>query len=468
MLKVSEYDVIVVGGGSAGAVAAIAAARNGASTLLIERYGFLGGAITGQYIIGLKSFFNTRGEQIVGGIPQEIVDRVIKLGGSPGHIRDRFWVACGSTTPLDPATLKYVLDEMAAEAGVELLFHTFAINTVVSKNTVRGVEITNKSGRQIVLGKVIIDATGDGDIAAWAGAPYEKGGKDGRMMQVSLIVRVGNVQKDKLISYIKENPDDFIIGEDPYSGLTRELVVPRLKDFSEAPEIGGFFRLVRKAVEKGEMHPFSPRGGVNILISPMKEEAYVYGTNIVDIDGTNAWDLSRAEVELRKQAFILVGFLRKYIPGFEESYLIDVAPQVGIRETRRIIGEYVLTAEDVIEGRKFDDVVAKGSNPVDLHSPEDPRKIIHKFVKGGGSYDIPYRCLIPKGIDNLLVAGRCISATHEGMASARTAVTCMATGQAAGTAAALSVKEGVTPRRLDVSKLQKTLREQGVILYGVH
>ena len=468
MLMSFEHDVIVVGGGSAGAVAAIAASRNGANTLLVERYGFLGGAITGQYITALKSFFNTRGEQIVGGIPQEVVDRVIELGGSPGHVRDRLWGSCGSQTPLDPSVLKYVLDEAAVKAGVNLLFHSIVTDAVVKGNIIKGVVVENKSGKQLMMGKIIIDATGDGDVAAGAGAPYEKGEKDGRMMQVSLFIRMGNVQKEKMIRYIKENPDEFMIREDPSLNMTKNDIISRLADFSEAPEVGGFFSMVRTAVERGEMHPFSPRRGVNIQISPIKDEVYVYGTNMVGIDGTDARDLSRAEVALREQVFTLVDFMKKYIPGFESAHLIDMAPQVGVRETRRILGEYVLTAEDVIEGRKFDDVIAKGSNPVDIHSKDDPTKVIHRFVKGGGSYDVPYRCLVPRKVDNLLVAGRCISATHEGMASARTAVTCMAEGQAAGTAAALCATEGIEPRRLDVKKLQGLLIDQGAILFGTN
>jgi len=468
MLISSEYDVIVVGGGSAGAVSAIAASRNGANTLLIERYGFLGGAITGQYIVTLKSFFNTRGEQIVGGIPQEIVDKMIELKGSRGHSRDRFWSACGSHTALDPSLLKIVLDKFAVEANTNLLFHSLVTDVIVKVDSIRGVVVENKSGRQLMLGKVIVDATGDGDVAARAGAPFEKGGEDGRMMQVSMLIRMGDVHRKKILQYIKENPEDFIIGEDPSLEISRDEVVSGLEDLSEAPEIGGFFSKVKLAIENGEMHPFSPRGGVNIQLSPREDEVFVYGTNMVGVDGTDAWDMSRAEVALRDQAIILVDFLKKYVPGFELSHLIDIAPQVGVRETRRILGEYVLTAEDVIGGRKFEDVIAKGSNPVDLHSKDDPTKVIHRFVKDGGSYDVPYRCLVPRKIEKLLVAGRCISATHEGMASARTAVTCMAEGQAADTAAALSVKNEVEPRNLDTKKLKDLLIEQGAILYGTH
>jgi len=217
-------------------------------------------------------------------------------------------------------------------------------------------------------------------------------------------------------------------------------------------------------VKKGEMHPFSPRGGLCLQMTPRRGEMGVYATNVANVDSTDAWSLTRAEMELRRQALITVQFLKKYVPGFEAAHLIDAAPQVGVRETRRIIGEYVLTKEDVIEGRRFPDVVAKGSHPADIHSPEDPKMVIHIHVKDGGSYDVPYRCLVPKKVDNLLVAGRCASASHEAMGSARVVGSCMAMGQAAGTAAALCVVDHVVPRGLDVEGLQRRLVEQGAIL----
>jgi len=463
---VGEHDVIVAGGGPAGVVAAIASARNGSDTLLVERYGFLGGAITGQFVTTLNSFLDMQGRQIVGGIPQEVIDRLQKLGGTLGHLQDNLWWSTGSITLVDPALMKHVLLETALEAGVKLLLHTHVQDVVMDGDTIKGVVVANKGGAQAILGRLVVDSTGDGDVASSAGAPYVRGRGDGSMQHVSLMLRMGNVDQEKILAYVRENPGQFIIGENPYGRRSVEETIAQLHDIYQAPAMAGFFKLVEEAVERGDMHPFSPRGGLCLQMTPRRGEMGVYATNVANVDSTDAWNLTRAEIELRRQALITVQFLKKYVPGFESAHLIDVAPQVGVRETRRIIGEYVLTEEDVLEGRKFPDVIAKGSHPADIHSPDDPKKVIHLHVKDGGSYDIPYRCLVPKKVDNLLVAGRCASATHEAMGSARVVGTCMAMGQAAGTAAALCATYRVVPRWLDVEKLQKRLVEQGAVLHN--
>jgi ribulose 1,5-bisphosphate synthetase/thiazole synthase len=460
-----EHDIIVAGGGAAGVVAAIASARNGADTLLVERYGFLGGAITGQFVTTLNSFLDMRGRRIVGGIPQEVIDRLREMGGAVGHLQDYLWWSTGSVTLVDPALMKYAMLEMAVEAGVKLLLHTTVQDVVVEGDNIKGVIAASKGGTQAIFGKLVVDATGDGDVAAAAGAPYVKGRGDGSMQHVSLMLRMGNVEQEKILDYVRENPDQFIIGENPYGRRSVEETIAQLHDIYQAPAMAGFFKLVKEGVEKGEMHPFSPRGGLCLQMTPRRGEMGVYATNVANVDSTDALSLTRAEMELRRQALITVQFLKKYVPGFESAYLIDVAPQVGVRETRRIIGEYVLTEEDVLEGRRFPDVVAKGSHPADIHSPDDPKKVIHLHVKDGGSYDIPYRCLVPKKVGSLLVAGRCASASHEAMGSARVVGTCMAMGQAAGTAAALCVVDHVVPRLLDVGRLQKRLVEQGAVLF---
>jgi len=410
----SQHDVLIVGGGTAGVATAVAAGRNGADTLLIERYGFLGGTMTAGLINPFMTF-HTGKEQIIQGVFQEIIDR---LKGMNGYDE--------GTKAFDVEVMKIVADQMVREAGVKLMLHTCVIDAVVHENTIRGVEIHNKSGRQAVLGKVIVDATGDGDVAAMAGAPYEKGRKeDGLTQPMTLNFRMGGVDIEKM--------------------------PPR-------QEIN---RLFEEAKAKGEVT--IPRENVLWFPTTRKGEIHFNTTRVVKVDGTKAEDLTYAEVEARRQMVELVNFLKRRVSGFENAHLLMSGSQIGVRETRRIIGEYVMTEEDILEARKFTDAIARGSYPIDIHSPTGEGTVI-KRPPPGASYDIPYRCLVPKNIDNLLVAGRCVSSTHEAQAAIRVIPIVVAMGQAAGTAAALAARLNVPPRRLDVSLLQKTLREQGANL----
>uniref|UniRef100_A0A7C5TJB0 CoB--CoM heterodisulfide reductase iron-sulfur subunit A n=1 Tax=Ignisphaera aggregans TaxID=334771 RepID=A0A7C5TJB0_9CREN len=410
----SQHDVVVVGGGTAGVAAAVAASRNGADTLLIERYGFLGGTMTAGLVNPFMTFHAGK-EQIIHGIFQEIIDRLKRLGGYDEE-----------TKAFDVEAMKIVLDQMVMEAGVKLLLHTCVIGVVMQGNVIRGVEIHNKSGKSVVFGKVIVDATGDGDVAVMAGAPYEKGRKeDGLTQPMTLNFRMGGVDTGRMPSSQEIN------------------------------------RLFIEAKKRGEIS--IPRENVLWFPTTRKGEIHFNTTRIIKVDGTKAEDLTFAEIEARRQMMELVSFLKKNVPGFENAYLLMSATQIGVRETRRIIGEYVMTGEDILEARKFTDVIARGSYPIDIHSPTGEGTTIIG-PPPGSSYDIPYRCLVPKNVENLLVAGRCISTTHEAQAAIRVIPIVVAIGQAAGTAAALSAKLNIPPRRLDVSLLQKTLREQGANL----
>jgi len=420
---VREVDVVVVGGGPAGFITAVAAARNGARTLLIERYGFLGGMATSALVgpFGLRD----RERPVVEGIPKEFLDRLEAAGGALRSYEGR-WEECA----FDPEVFKYIADQMVEEAGAELLLHSFACNTVVEDNKIKAVIIENKSGRQAIVGKVFVDATGDGDIAALSGVPYEKGRKeDGLFQPMTLMYRLGNVKVESI--WADEKP------------LSEKMKEARKR--GEVPPYRVCFGSPGSTIREGEISVNTTR---------------LYG------DGTKVEDLTRAQVQGRKDVRKLVDFWRQHAPAYSQSHLIDTAPQVGVRETRRIIGEYVLTADDILNYRKFDDVIALGNWPIDLHDPTGGTKeadiAIH--LKRDRAYQIPYRCLIPKEIDNLLVAGRCISTTREVNGSTRVMPICMALGQAAGTAAALAVRHKVSPRNLDVSILQKRLLEQGAKL----
>jgi len=415
LITISEHDVIVAGGGTAGIAAAVAAARNGADTILIERYGFLGGTMTAGLVNPFMTFHAGK-EQIIKGIFQEIIDRLKDTGGYDEK-----------TKAFDSEIMKLVLDQMIKEADVKLLLHTYITDALVTKeNIIKGIEAYNKSGRQVVLGKVIIDATGDGDVAVMAGAPYEKGREeDGLTQPMTLNFRMGGVDVERMPSREKIN------------------------------------KLFEEAKAKGEIK--IPRENVLYFPTTRRGEIHFNTTRIVKVDGTKADDLTYAEIEGRRQMAELIKFLKEKVPGFENAYLLMSAVQVGVRETRRIIGEYVLTGEDVIKARKFSDVIARGSYPIDIHSPTGEGTVI-KRLPPGESYDIPYRCIVPKKVENLLIAGRCISCTHEAQAAIRVIPIVVAIGQAAGTAAALAAKLHASLREMNVPLLQEALKKQGAIL----
>lgn len=401
---IKDKEVVVVGGGPGGIPAAIAAARNGANTLLIERYGFLGGMATAGLMACINGFRNQRPPndlQTVRGIPQEIIQRLYKLGGTslmtsyPQDPKDIEKGELPYCVGIDPELMKYVTLKMVKEAGVEVLFHSFAVEAIVDEAKVKGVIIASKSGRQAVFARVVVDASGDGDIAASAGALYKKANKkDAHFMPMTLMFRMANVDSEK----IKRDPRGILIDK--------------------------------------------------TLVS--------WGPSIAGRDGTRVEDLTDAEIEAREEMICMVEEWKKR-PGMENAYLIQTATTIGVRETRRIVGEYTLTEKDALEGKRFKDVVAISANPVPAYYKE------RYFFKHEG-FDIPYRCLIPQKIENLILSGRCISAEPVPFQSARSMAPAMAVGQAAGTAAALCVKTQGTPRDLNVRILQSKLTERGAVI----
>ncbi|KYH39937.1 MAG: FAD-dependent oxidoreductase [Candidatus Bathyarchaeota archaeon B26-2] len=410
-----EFEVVVVGGGPGGFSAAVSAARRGVSTLLLERYGFLGGMATAGLVNPFMSF-HVEGKEIIRGVLREVVERLTEMGGYNPENRS-----------FDPEIMKYVLDGMALEAGVELLYHTVFVDSETSEDSyIRGILVHNKSGLRFVTGKMFVDGTGDGDLAVSAGAPFEKGRvSDGLTQPMTLNFDLAAVDLGSL---------------------------PSREELNEA---------YREAKMRGEIT--CPRENLLWFHTTRKGLIHFNTTRILKADGTNGKDLTEAEIEGRRQAFEIVNWLKKTFPAFKEAYIIRSGPQVGVRETRRIIGEYVLNAEDIIEARKFPDAICRGSYPIDIHNPTGEGTII-KRPPPGEYYEIPYRCLIPRGVENLLVASRCISATHEAHSAVRVMPIVMGVGQAAGTAAALCVKKGTTPRRLDPQDLRKALRESGAIV----
>ncbi len=447
---VAHPDILVIGAGPAGIGAAVAAARNGARVLLVERYGFLGGNLTVAMVNPMFTFHDIEGRQVIRGIAGELVDRLVELTASPGHVRDLTFDNA-SMTPFDPEGMKYTLFQMVCEAGVELLLHTWVVDVVVTGSTIQSVIIENKSGRQAIQPGIVIDCSADGDAAARAGAPFTKGREgDGMMQPVTLFFRIADVDDQRLRVWMKANRD-----------LLKDSPTDEEIDSSDVLAFLGLQSLVVKAMERGEF-PASAAPRILLYQLPRKGQVAVNTTRLQGIDGTNADDLTRAEVLTREQAWQIHRFLKANIGGFEESYILDTGIQVGVRETRHIVGDYTLTEDDVLSGRRFSDGIACGTFAIDIHPPDGQQQIY--TGSGKAVYEIPYRCCTPVGFDNLLVAGRCISATHAAFGSARVMATSMAIGQGAGTAAALAVRAGQITRQVSIQAVRTTLLEQGQYL----
>lgn len=446
-----HWNVIVCGGGLSGVCAAVAAARNGASTLLIERDGCLGGTMTNN-LVGPMMTFHSPQEQVIGGLAQDIVDRLIAMNASPGHILDTSDY-CYTITPFDAEALKLVCQRMVLEAGAQILYHTLVTGVEKQGNALTGVEITHKAGREMLTGDVIIDTSGDADVTWLAGAPFEYGRpSDGRVQPVSLMFKVSNVDNAALRAYTAAHPDEAHLNERQVAAY---MAQPLNKNC-------GFSAKLREYIEAGKI-PIQ-RSDILFFNTIYEDEMIVNTSTITGVNPLDPWQLSEAENLGREQVFALFDFLQKEIPGFANARLVAVGYRLGVRESRRIVGEYVLTAEDIKQQRRFPDAIARSSYPVDIHSLVPGEDSSGGWKYHGETYDIPYRCLVPLEVDQLLVAGRSISTTREAQGSVRVSPTCMAFGQAAGTAAVLSLRQECRPRDVDTDSLRDLLRSQGAIL----
>jgi hypothetical protein len=451
MQNQSDWDVIVVGGGISGCMAAVASARNGARTLLVERDGCLGGTMTSA-LVGPMMTFHSSTEQVIGGLAQEVVDRLVALKASPGHIIDSTGYV-ETITPFDHEVLKLVLQRMVLESGASVLLHTLADGVILDGAVIRGVSVQNKGGKATLFARIIIDASGDGDLAAWAGAPSQIGRpSDGLVQPVSLIFKMTDVDLDRLKAHLIAHPEIARLGERGAAIYQDQTLIA----------VNAFNEVLQEWIEARHLN--LQRKHVLVFSANHPADVIVNMTRVQEINPLDAGDLSRAEFEGREQMFALVDFLTAKIPGFEQARLIASGSRIGVRESRQIMGEYILTADDIIHSRRFADAIARSAYPIDIHAmnEKDPDKSI--FLPRGSYYEIPYRCLTPLKVDDLLVAGRCLSATYEASASTRVSPTCMAFGQAAGTAAALCVRQAVAPRALDAALLRRVLISQNAYL----
>lgn len=418
-------DVLVVGGGPAGVATAISAARMGANTLLIEQTSAVGGVAT----TGLMSHWTGATE---GALYEEILKRSNDANQDWNYYGEK--ILHGKRI-INPEKLKLTLLEMLYEAGAQALLYTFASDVIMEGNRVVGVIIESKSGREAIRAKVVVDASGDGDIAAKAGAEYYKGREsDGKMQPATLMFKVAGVD------------------------MTRAVFPGEFEDDFEVP--------AGKLQELGRKHLAFPNGHVLLYPSTLPGVATVNMTHCLNVDGTNAADLTRAEYECRKQIPGIIAFLRQFVPGFASCFLMTTASVIGIRETRHFVGEYTITETDIEQARVFDDwLVTRAHFNFDVHGITGPgldETGKQKAFVQTRKYTIPKGCFVPKAIDGLLLAGRNISGTHLAHSNFRVMPICVNMGQGVGVLAALSVRQGKEPRQVDVKDAQNILIQQGV------
>jgi hypothetical protein len=451
---IDEVDVVICGGGCAGVGAAISAARQGAKTLLIERMFSLGGMMTGGLMskIAISPTNNS--------LALEILTRL-------DAYQHTHFVKSRPEVPIDPENMKLLLDTMVVEESkAQVLFGTVVSDVVSEHGQINAIIIENIQGTQAIKGKYFIDCTGDGQLAFKAGALFSRGNAEGYSSSPTLMFRVANCNIEKLIDCMDANPELFAITYNTYSNHKLSPKENRINIKNDMyAHFADFIRFIDSKIESnpGSFTTWEKKilhqRGLIFLNQPNPNQVLVNSTRIQQFYGDDASELSKAMITSRKQVEVLFGFMKKYLPGFEDSYIMDTGSLLGIRESRRIIGDYVFTEDDVESLRRFEDAIVSNHGGIEIHSTNgngtDIRELGPKAF-----YQVPYRSIIAKGFLNLLMAGRCFSANHAGLSAARNIAYCIALGEAAGAAAAYLCKKNKTDvRQIDIAWLQHVMHK---------
>ncbi len=447
------YDVIVVGGGISGVMSAITAAKNGARTLVIEKDGFMGGMLTAAGV-GPMMTYHVEDHQVIKGNTGKLIDRLVEKKKSPGHILDTIGYTY-TVTPFDAEGMKHELELMLLESGANILYHTMLSSVKVSEGRIESLTISNKSGLCEISAKVYIDATGDGDLSAWAGVEFTKGRKeDGACQPMTMNMKMSNVDIEAVKAFVKEHPDEF-----PFLKGNTEIV-----DQASRLSVSGYENIVKKGKEDGSLD-FNTEA-ILFFETNNPGEVIVNTTRIRGLDSTDPWELSKAEIEGRRQVRNLEKFLHKKIRGFENAVLLSTGPNIGVRGSRQIKGLYTLTLEDIVSSKIFDDVVAHGGYPVDVHHPDGNGEVVKEEdnITIGTMYSVPYRCLVNNQITNLITVGRCISASFEAQGAIRTTPIVGAIAEAGGVAAYLAAINGQKTSDINIKEMHDILIKAGAYL----
>ena len=450
-LPCESTDVLVLGGGPAGLCAALACAREGVSTMLVEKNAFCGGMATAGLVAPFMTCYDSGGDtMLIRGLFEEIVDRLVEMGGAihPSGVETSSaftsYITAGHihVTPFKAESLKLLADKMLKECGVRVLYHTSFVDAQMEGDRVKRVILAKKQGLCAVEARVMIDCTGDGDCAAAAGVPYTVGNGEGRIQPATMFFRVGNVDSSRIDADIEQNRDNFY-----------------RKDGVNYRSLHWW---VSKAREAGDWT--LNRVSIGLFRGVDEDEWSINTSRIMNIDGTSSESLSEGEQIGREQVDQIFKFLKKYVPGCESAKLLQSGSTLGIRETRHIHGLKTLGLDDVLECRAPEDSIMLAANSVDVHGRFGPTSNEYITIPEGKYYGVPYGCLVPENCSNLLVAGRCVSADSEAAGAIRVMPPCMGMGQAAGVAAALCAASDTDVRALDVSELRARLRASGVVL----